>query len=139
VALDRGRVLEVIDVYIRAWVEQDPDLILSIFTEGASYLERPFDEPALRREGIRAYWTTKVVESQANISCRLLNLYLEGDTAVAEWEASFDDVPRRVRRRMREVAILVFQDGLIDSLREYWAAEVIADADDSASVAAEGR
>jgi SnoaL-like domain len=125
VELDRGHVEKVIDVYIRAWVGQDPDLIVTVFTEKASYHERVLDEPIRLREGIRAYWQSKVVGAQANITCRLLNLYLDGDTAVAEWEAHFDDVPQGVRKRMREVAILDFRDGLIDSLREYWSSEVV--------------
>jgi hypothetical protein len=125
VGLERGHVRDVIDVYIRAWVGQDPDLIVTVFTERASYHERVLDEPIRLREGIHAYWQAKVVKSQANIACRLLNLYLDGDTAVAEWEAHFDDVPEGVRKRMREVAILEFRDGLIHRLREYWASEVI--------------
>jgi hypothetical protein len=57
---------------------------------------------------------------QANITCRLLSLYLDGDTAIAEWEAEFDDLVQGVRKRMREIALLVFEDRLIASLREYW-------------------
>ena len=69
-------------------------------------------------EGIRAYWLTKVVQSQANITCRLLSLYLDGNTAIAEWLAEFDDVPQGVRKRMREIAVLEFDGHLIASLRE---------------------
>jgi hypothetical protein len=36
---------------------------------------------------------------QANITCRLLSLYLDGDTAIAEWEAEFDDLIQGVRKR----------------------------------------
>ena len=71
------------------------------------------------------YWQAKVVESQARITCELLNLYLDGDTAIVEWEAEFDDVAQSVRKRMREVAILVFEGQLIASLREYWSSEPI--------------
>jgi len=66
-----------------------------------------------------------VVRDQANITCRLLNLYLDGDTAIAEWEAEFDDVAQGVRKRMREIAVLVFEGHLIASLREYWASETV--------------
>jgi len=38
--LTREDVLGVIDTYVRAWVEQDPDLIVTIFTETATYHER---------------------------------------------------------------------------------------------------
>ena len=85
--LTKQQVREVLDVYIRAWEGQDPDLIGTIFTEGASYHERVMGEPIRGRDGIRDYWQTKVVGTQANITCELLNLYLDDGTAIAEWEA----------------------------------------------------
>jgi hypothetical protein len=126
VELTKQEVRDVLDVYIRAWVNQDPDLIVTIFTDAATYHERVLEEPMRDREGVRAYWQAKVVESQGNIKCELLNLYLDGDIAIAEWEAEFDDLIQQVRKRMREVAILVFEGQLIASLREYWASEQIA-------------
>jgi SnoaL-like protein len=116
---------KVLDTYIRAWETQDPDLIVTIFTPGATYHERVLQDPIPDREAIRAYWETKVVGSQANITCKLLSTYIDGDTVIAEWLAEFDDVPRGVRKRMREVAILEFDGPLIASLREYWASEQI--------------
>jgi hypothetical protein len=125
--LTKQEVRDVVDVYIRAWVEQDPDLIGTVFTDTATYHERVLEAPIRDRAGIKAYWQAKVVESQSNIKCELLNLYLDGDTAIAEWETEFDDLPNRVSKRMREVAILVFEGTLIASLREYWSSERIAD------------
>jgi ketosteroid isomerase-like protein len=104
---------------------QDPELITAIFTPGAAYHERVLGAPILGRDGIRHYWQTKVVGGQGNIKCELLNLYLDGDTAIAEWEAEFDDRVQHIRKRMREVALLVFDGHLIESLREYWASEVV--------------
>jgi len=126
-ALTKEAVRNVLDVYIRAWTEQDPDLIATIFTDNASYHERVLGAPILGREGIRAYWQTKVVESQANIKCQLLSLYLDDSTAIAEWEAEFDDVVQKTRKRMREVAIIVFDGHLIESLREYWSSQEMAE------------
>jgi SnoaL-like domain len=123
--LTKQQVREVLDVYMRAWTEQDPELITSIFTDGAAYHERVLEAPILGRDGIRHYWQTKVVGSQANIKVELLHLYLDGATAIAEWEAEFDDTAQQVRKRMREVALLVFEGQLIASLREYWASEVV--------------
>jgi hypothetical protein len=123
--ITKQQVREVLDVYIRAWEGQDPDLICTIFTEGASYHERVMGEPIRGRDGIRDYWQTKVVGTQANITCELLNLYLDDGTAIAEWQAEFDDTAQKVRKRMREVALLTFNGSLIDSLREYWASEVV--------------
>jgi SnoaL-like domain len=114
---------KLIDVYIRAWTTQDSDLILTIFTPTATYLERVLGEPIRDHAGIREYWETKVVKEQANIQAQLLSLYLDGDTAIAEWEAEFDDVVQGQRKRMREVAILELVNDRIASLREYWASE----------------
>ena len=38
--LTKDDVYAVLDMYIRAWEEQDPDLIVTIFTEAATYHER---------------------------------------------------------------------------------------------------
>lgn len=124
--LTRQDVRNVVDLYIRAWVEQDADLIETIFTDTATYHERVFNAPIQDRHGIRAYWKTKVIEAQRNIECELLNLYLDGNTAIVEWEAKFDDLVQNVRKRMREVAILDFEGQLISSLREYWSSEQVA-------------
>lgn len=124
-SLTKERVREVLDTYIRAWEDQDPDLIVTIFTPAATYHERVLAEPIPDREAIRQYWIDKVVKAQANISCRVLSLYVDGDTAVAEWLAEFDDVAQGVRKRMKEIAVLEFDGHLIRSLREYWASEQI--------------
>lgn len=121
--LTRESAREVLDTYLKAWNNQDPDLICTIFTASATYHERVLEDPIPDRAAIRAYWESKVVRSQANIDARLLTFYLDGDTVIAEWEAQFDDVAQGVRKRMREVAILEFDGGLIASLREYWASE----------------
>lgn len=124
-ALTKQHVRVVVETYLEAWVNQDPDLIVTIFTDRATYHERVLKAPIRNREGIRAYWQNKVVRSQANISCQLLNIYLDGDTAIAEWEVEFDHLAEKIRKRMREVAILVFEGPLIASLREYWSSEPI--------------
>jgi SnoaL-like domain len=96
--LTKQQVREVLDVYIRAWEDQDPDLICTIFTDRATYHERVMGEPIRGRDGIRSSWQTKVVGTQANITCELLNLYLDDGTAIAEWEATFDDTAQQVRK-----------------------------------------
>ena len=125
--LTEQEVRAVVDTYIRAWVQQDPDLITTVFTDSATYHERVFEEPIRDRQGIRDYWQRKVVETQARISCELLNLYLDDNTAIAEWQVEFDDLLQGIRKRMREVAILVFEGQVIASLREYWATQVLAE------------
>lgn len=121
--LDKAQVREVIDVYLRAWTTQDPELIVTIFTPDATYHERVLGEPIGDRDGIMEYWRTKVAEQQADIQAELLNLYVDGATAVAEWEARFDDLVQGCRKLMREVAILEFDGDRIAHLREYWTSQ----------------
>jgi uncharacterized protein (TIGR02246 family) len=125
-SVTREHVRETLETYIRAWEGQDPDLITTIFTEDATYHERVLGEPIRSRDAIREYWQSKVVGSQARINVSLLSVYLDGDTAVAEWRAEFDDKRQGHRKRMIEIAVLEFRDGRIASLREYWAGENIA-------------
>lgn len=130
--LTKQDVRDVLDVYVRAWETQDPELIVTIFTEDATYHERVLEAPIPDREAIRQYWKDKVVGAQANITCKVLNVYIDGDTAIAEWLAEFDDVAQGVRKRMKEIAVLDFRGGKIAALREYWASEKIGDLVDQA-------
>lgn len=125
-SLAKEDVRRLIDTYFRAWTTQDPELILTVFTPSATYHERVLDKPIRGHAGIQEYWQTKVVNQQAGIQAELLNLYLDGSTAIAEWEARFDDLVKGHRKRMREVAILEFDGDLIASLREYWTSERVS-------------
>ena len=124
--LTRSHVREVLDTYAAAWQRQDPDLIVTIFTPDATYHERVMGDPIPDRDAIRRYWVDKVLTAQANIICTLGRVYLDGDTAIAEWTAEFDDLAQGVRKRMKEIAVLEFDGQLIRSLREYWASETIS-------------
>ena len=124
--LDKDAVLKVLEVYKTAWERQDPELILTIFTEDATYQENVLEVPFMGHDGIRSYWQAKVVAEQARIDFRLLNIYVDGQIAIAEWEVFLDDRRERRRKQMREVAILEFDGHRIASLREYWTAKVIS-------------
>jgi ketosteroid isomerase-like protein len=125
--LTKQDVRDVLNVYIRAWETQDPDLIVTIFTEDATYHERVLESPIPNRDAIRRYWETKVAAEQANIKCELLNVYLDGATAIAEWIAEFDDVVQGSRKRMKEIAVLDFSGRRISALREYWSSERVGE------------
>jgi uncharacterized protein (TIGR02246 family) len=124
--LDKLDAREAIAAYIQAWERQEPDLIVTVFTPDATYHERVMGDPMTGREAIRQYWVDKVVKAQANISVELLSLYVDGDTAIAEWLAEFDDVAQGVRKRMKEIAVLEFEGRYIASLREYWASVALS-------------
>ena len=113
-------VKKVLKVYEDAWVNQKPEKILTIFTKDAIYHERAFEKPFIGHEQIKQYWQSKVVEEQSDIKFKLLHLWIDGNTVLAEWEASFYSNIEKARIHIIEVAILEFEGDKIKSLREYW-------------------
>jgi hypothetical protein len=125
-SLAKQDVRKLIDIYLRASTTQDSDLIRTVLTSTATYHERVLQQPIRDNAGIREYWQTKVVKEQANIQAELLSLCLDGTTAIAVWEARFDDVVDGHRKRTREVAILELEGDRVAALREYWASERVS-------------
>jgi len=123
--VDKKVVNKILRIYEDAWTNQDPEKILSIFTEDAVYHERVLGKPFVGHKQIREYWQSKVVEEQSDIKFKLLNFWIADDTVIAEWEASFNSNIENARIRIREVAILELVGDKIKSLREYWHSERI--------------
>ena len=121
--VDAKTVRRVLNLYGKAWVTQDPELILTIFTENAVYNERILKKPMIGHAQIKKYWHDKVVAGQKDIKFKLLHTWVDGNTAIAEWQADFYRTDQRVKLSMREVAILTFRGDKISSLREYWHSE----------------
>ena len=118
--VDQKIVDRVLKVYEDAWINQDPEKILTIFTKDAIYRERAFEKPFVGHKQIKEYWQSKVVEEQSDIRFKLLHVYIDGNTVLAEWEASFYSNIENARINIIEVAILEFEGDKIKSLREYW-------------------
>ena len=108
---------------IEEWVNQDADKILTIFAKNATYHERVLGKPFKGHKQIRKYWQSKVVKEQSNIKFKLLDLFIDGNIAIAEWDASFNSNIEKARIHIREVAIIEFHNNKVSSLREYWHSE----------------
>ncbi len=108
-----------IETYGKAWETRDPDLILTIFTPDATY-DDPHEPKNFGHDEIRAYWVSKVIGEQEDIRFKLLNVWIDGDTVIAEWHALFKDTKRNLNIDMVEVAIFGTKDGKFSSLREYY-------------------
>ena len=64
-SLGKEHVRRLIDIYLRAWTSQDPDLIVTIFTPSATYHERILREPIRGHAGC-ASANPLVTSSQAH-------------------------------------------------------------------------
>ena len=121
--INKEQVVSILNRYQDAWEKQDVDILTDIFCENGIYHENAFEAPYIGLDEIRGYWISKVVKQQENIRFKLLNMYLEGAVAIAEWEAWFFDKEEKKNQHIKEVAIIEFKDNKIYSLREYWASE----------------
>ncbi len=108
-----------IETYGHAWKTKDIDLLASIFNDDAIYND-PREKENVGLTQIREYWKYKVVDGQDDITFTIKNIWVDGDTILAEWNATFKDIPRQLFIDMDEVAIITTEHGKINSLREYY-------------------
>jgi hypothetical protein len=107
-----------IDEYRRAWEEADTDLVLTLFTEDASYRSNPFEEPHLGHEGIRAYWDG-VTSQQRDARVQMGRPFQDGDRVAVEWWTTMESQGEGVT--LPGCLLLRFAaDGRCEDLREYW-------------------
>lgn len=110
---------KLLDIYGEAWTRQDQNLILTIFTPDATYND-PKEPENYGHDGIKSYWINKVIGEQKDIKFKLLNVWIDRNEVIAEWDAEFIDIKRNFRVKIREVAIFTIKDGKFGSLREYY-------------------
>lgn len=117
--MTKEQALKLIEVYGKAWETRDPELIITIFTEDATYFD-PKEPENFGRNAIKKYWETKVIGEQEDIKFKLLNLWIDGQNVIAEWHATFKDIKRNLLIDMTEVAIFEVKGDKFSSLREYY-------------------
>lgn len=107
-----------LEAYRVAWETRDPDAAAALFTEDATYLEEPYGEPFLGRDGVRDYWA-RVTATQSDVEFRTGTPIADGHRAAVEWWVT-------LRNGGADVTLagefwLEFDDaGLCRTLREYW-------------------
>ena len=117
--MTRDEAYNLIEIYGKAWETRDPELIVTIFTEGATYND-PKEPENIGRDAIKEYWKYKVIGEQEDIQFDIRNVWVDGDTVIAEWHATFKDIKRNLFVDMVEVAIFTVEAGKFSSLREYY-------------------
>jgi ketosteroid isomerase-like protein len=114
-AVDLG---EWIEGYRRAWETADADLVLTLFTEDASYRANPFEEPHHGHDGIRAYWES-VTSQQREPRVHMGRPFVNGDRVAVEWWTTMVSEGQEVT--LPGCLLLRFEPGgRCSDLREYW-------------------
>jgi ketosteroid isomerase-like protein len=111
-----------IEGYARAWEQDDADLLLTLFTEDASYRSSPFREPNRGHDGIRAYWT-RAAGTQTGVKVRMGDPVVEGNIVAVEWWTTMDDADDGTVTLPGCLLLQFAPDGRCFDLREYWNVE----------------
>jgi uncharacterized protein (TIGR02246 family) len=107
--------------YRSAWEERDPEAVISLFAEDATYQETPFSQPMRGRESIRQYWSRAVVSYQEQIRFGYEVLAITEVSAIAHWWASFVRISSKTQVSLDGVFLLTFDKaGRCQELREWW-------------------
>ncbi len=107
-----------INRYAAAWERADEDLIVSLFTEDATYRSSPFRDPHRGHAEIRRYWRA-AAGSQRGTRVRMGTPFVDHDRVAVEWWATMIDdgdaltLPGCLLLRLAP-------DGRCRDLREYW-------------------
>lgn len=110
-----------LDSYRSAWETRDPEAVIRLFAEDATYQETPFTQPMRGREAIRHYWSRAVAGSQEQIRFGYEILAVTEFTAIAHWWASFARISTKIQVSLDGIFLLTFDAaGLCTELREWW-------------------
>jgi ketosteroid isomerase-like protein len=115
----RATARELVDTFARGWSKANLDLILSVYTTDATFVEAPFTEPMRGSEAIRRYWS-EVPANQSEITVTTGEIYVAGPWFATEFKAVFR---RRRTGEWIEARGAVFceaEDGRIAEMRMYW-------------------
>ena len=111
---------EIVNTYGKAWVQMDPELVITIFHEDGEYGEYLLKCSHKGHQAIKEHWQKKVVNEQSKIKFELLNLFVDGDTFIAEWDAVFFSNVENKTIHLVQVGIFDVVGDKVKRLREYW-------------------
>lgn len=123
-AMTEQDVQDWLDEYGRAWINGDPDHVVTLFSDSATYREMPFDDPMRGQDEIREYWQNGAADAQEDVEFASQVWAVKNDTAFAGWQARFTRKASRARVEFDGVFRLVFsrEQGTLwcTVLEEWW-------------------
>jgi uncharacterized protein (TIGR02246 family) len=122
VALTRETVAAWLRAYARAWETYDPDAVADLFSEDATYLYHPFDEPIRGRLAIVASWIEDK-DAAGTYDGRYEPVAIDGNLAVAHGRSRyFNDASKtELVREFDNLFLIEFDDqGRCRFFREWY-------------------
>ena len=113
-----------LDEYGRAWVNGDPDRVVALFSDTATYRKTPFDEPMRGQHAIREYWQKGAADAQEDVEFASQVWAVTNNTAIAGWQARLTEKASGTRFELDGTFRLVFssEQGAFQCilLEEWW-------------------
>ena len=81
--------------YGRAWETADADLIVTLFTEDASYRETPFDAAMIGHDAIKRYWIDQPTNHE-DVRFSFEILAVSDDQCFSQWNSKFTKNGRKL-------------------------------------------
>lgn len=110
---------ELIDTFGRGWERGDPELVCSVFSPDAVFLETPFSQPDTGLTAIRAYWKD-LPTHQAEVRFQSGEIYAAGPWFSTEFRATFRRRRTGESVDARGAIFCETKDGKISEMRMYW-------------------
>ncbi|MBO4209151.1 YybH family protein [Micromonospora echinofusca] len=115
--MDRKQVTDWVGAYERAWRTPGTEVLATIFTEEASYLQSPYWTPVVGLPAIARMWDEQRAGPDEVFRMTSEIVAVEGDTAVIRVEVRYGDP---VDREYRDLWIMRFAgDGRCSSFEEW--------------------
>jgi ketosteroid isomerase-like protein len=105
--LSRERVVEWLSGYVRAWRSAGTEQLSELFTRDATYLAAPYEEASEGIEAIGELWEAERTGPDEAFTMASEIVAVDGDTAVARVEVSYNGPPSR---EYRDLWVIRFAD-----------------------------
>jgi hypothetical protein len=118
--MDRARVQEWLDGYIRAWASNDAAEVSALFTEDAVYSYGPFSDELVGRDAIARSWLEDP-DVPGSWEAEYRPILVEGQTAVANGRSRYFNADRSLRDEYDNIFLISLDaDGRCAEFREWF-------------------
>jgi hypothetical protein len=120
--MERAVVADWLKSYVRAWETYQPDAIGDLFSEAATYVYHPFDEPIVGRDAIVASWLADP-DAPGTYEGSYEPIAIDGNVAVANGRSRYfkDSSRSELIKQWDNIFVIEFdKDGRCRSFREWY-------------------
>jgi hypothetical protein len=120
--MERAGVADWLKSYVRAWESYQPDAIGDLFSEDATYVYRPFDEPIVGRDAIVASWLADP-DAPGTYEASYEPIAIDGNVAVTNGRSRYfkDSSRSELTKQWDNIFVIEFdKDGRCRSFREWY-------------------